>query len=150
MDQLDIALSYEWQPVFMRDKVEYLFPLGITPFMRAKYKEPAVFRWNIYQKTAGDKKLFHLGESQELCPRRLYGYISPGPTQQTNKKVKTMLEGHRRDGLNAGLDICLIHELKLGGDVLGRQALGDRYIRQLVLAAMTVELRKKGFTLLEI
>jgi hypothetical protein len=150
MDQLNISLSYEWQPVFMRDKVEYLFPLGITPFMRAKYKEPAVFRWNIYQKTSGDKKLFHLDDAQELCPRRLYGYINPGPTQQTTKKIKTILDGHVRDGLNVGLDICLIHELKFGDSVLGQQALGDRFMRQLVQAVMTVEHRKKGFTLLEI
>ncbi len=150
MEQLDIALLYEWQAVLMRDKVEYLFPLAITPFMRSKYKEPAVFRWNIYQKTPGDRKLFLLGEAQELCPRRLYGYTNPGPTQQSNKKVKTALQGHIRDGLNVSLDICIIHEIKFGDSVLGQQALGDRYMRQLIQAALTVEHRKKGYTLLEI
>jgi hypothetical protein len=150
MDQLDFTLAYEWQAVLMRDKVEYLFPLAITPYMRAKYKEPAVFRWNIYQKTAGDKKLFLLGESQELCPRRLYGYLNPGPTQQTNKRIKTLLEGQIREGFNVSLDICVIHEIKFGDSVLGQQALGDRYMRQLIQAAMMVEHRKKGYTLLEV
>jgi hypothetical protein len=150
MDQLDFALAYEWQAALMRDKVEYLFPLAITPYMRAKYKEPAIFRWNIYQKTAGDKKLFLLGETQELCPRRLYGYTNPGPTQQTNKRVKTLLEGQIRDGFNVSLDICVIHEIKFGDSILGQQALGDRYMRQLIQAAMMVEHRKKGYTLLEV
>jgi hypothetical protein len=150
MEQINIILSYEWQAVLLRDKVDYLFPLGITPFMRTKYKEPAVYRWNIYQKTPGDKKLFHIGEAQELCPRRLYGFLNPGPTQQTNKKIKAEFEGYIRDGLNVRLDICVLHELVFGETVLGKQALGDRYIRQLIQTALIVEHRKKGLTILEV
>jgi hypothetical protein len=150
MDQLNIVLAYEWQPVLLRDKVDYLFPMGVTPFMRARYKEPAVYRWNIFQKTSGDRKLVHIGEAQELCPRRIYGYLNPGPTQQTNKKIKTEFENYMRQSMSIGLDICVIQELTFGETVLGKQALNDKYIRQLIQTAMIIEHRKKGFTVLEV
>jgi hypothetical protein len=146
MNQVNISLAYEWQAILMREKVEYLFPLAITPFMRMRYKEPAVYRWNIYQKTTEDKKLVYIGEARELCPRRLYGYLNPGPTQESNKRIKAEFEGYLREGLNIRLDICNIQEITFCGSVLGKEALMDKYIRRLVVIAMIVEHRKRGFT----
>jgi hypothetical protein len=150
MEQLNLVLSYEWQAVFLRDKVEYSFPLAISPFMRARYKEPAVYRWIIYKKTAADKKLVYIGEAQELCPKRLYGYLNPGPSQQTNKRIKKEFEDYLRNGFNIKLDVCNIHEITFAGSVLGKEALVDNYIRRLIAAAMIFEHRKKGFTILDL
>ena len=150
MDELKIAISYEWQAILLREKVEYLFPLAITPFMRMRYKDPAVYRWNIYRKTAEDKKIVYIGEAQELCPKRLYGYLNPGPTQQTNKRIKAEFEVYLRDGLNIRLDICNIHGITFGDSVLGKESLVDKYIRRLIEAALVVEHRKRGFTVLDL
>jgi hypothetical protein len=149
MDQLQIRLTYEWQPVFLREKVEYLFPMDITPYMRAKYREPAVFLWNIYQKTPEDKKLVYIGDAQELCPKRLYGYLNPGPTQKTNQKINTEFRGYLREKLNIRLDICNIREICFNDSVLDRSALDDKYMRLVVVNAMTVDLKNKGYTVME-
>jgi hypothetical protein len=150
MDELKLALSYEWQSILMREKVEYMFPLTITPFMRMRYREPAVYRWIIYQRTAEDKKLVYIGEAQELCPKRLYGYLNPGPGQETNKRIKAEFEGYLREGLNIRLDICNIHGITFGDSILGRESLVDKYIRRLIVAAMVVEHRKRGFNVLDL
>jgi hypothetical protein len=56
MDQLQIDLKYRWFPVYLREKVDYLFPMAISPHMRLLYKGPAVFKWEVFQKIAGDKE----------------------------------------------------------------------------------------------
>jgi len=149
VDQIQIKISYEWQSVLLREKVEYLFPMDITPFMRSKYREPAVFRWDIYQKTPGDKKLVYIGDAQELCPKRLYGYLNPGPTQRTNQKINSEFRGYLREKLNIKLDICKISEIFYKTSVLGTSALDDKYMRLLIVNAMTIELKNKGFTVME-
>jgi hypothetical protein len=150
MDHLKISLSYEWQRVLLREKVEYSFPLAITPFMRMNYKGPAVYRFNIYQKTADDKKLVYIGEAEELCPRRLYGFLNPGPTQKINQKIKTEFEAFLKEGLTIRLDICNIHELKFGDSVFGKEAAADLYTRRMLEVMMIVEHRKRGFTVLDL
>jgi hypothetical protein len=149
MDQLQIKFTYEWQPVLLREKVDYLFPMAITPFMRAKYKEPAIFKWDIYQKAPGDKKLVYIGDAQELCPKRLYGYLNPGPTQKTNQKINTEFRGYLREKLNIKMDICYIREIVYRDIVMANSALDDKYMRLLLVNAMTIEHKNKGFTVME-
>ena len=97
MNQIQIGLAYEWESVLLRENTEYLFPMAISPFMRTRYKAPAVFKWDIYQKTPGDKKLVYIGEAPELCPRRLYGYLNPGATQLANKKINAEFRGYLKE-----------------------------------------------------
>lgn len=149
MEQLEIKLSYEWQPVFLREKVEYLFPMGITPYMRTRYREPAVYKWDIYQKTPGDKKLVYIGDAQELCPKRIYGYLNPGPTQKTNQKINTEFRGYLKEKLNIKLDICNIREIVYGNTTSGQTTLDDKFIRLLIVNAMIIQHKRNGFTVME-
>jgi hypothetical protein len=150
MHEIQIMLAYEWQAVYLRENVEYLFPMAISPYMRARYKAPAVFKWDIYQKTPGDKKLVYVGEAQELCPKRLYGYLNPGPTQLANKKVNTEFRGYLKDNLKIKLDICHIQELTFGGSTLDIRGFADKHIRRLVAEALIVEHGKRGFTVVDL
>lgn len=146
MNQLQINIAYEWQPVFLREKVEYLFPMAISPYMRSEYRGPAVFKWDIYQKTTGDKKLAYIGEAQELCPRRLYGYLNPGPTQEANKKVNAAFRGYLNEKLNIKLYVCRIQEIVFAGSVLTPEAIKDVHNRRMITEAMMFEHKKRGFT----
>ena len=148
MEHLKISISYSWQRVMLREKVEYAFPLAITPFMRLNYTGPAVYRFDIYQKTPGDKKLVYIGEAEELCPRRLYGYLHPGPAQKINLKLKTEFETYLKDGLSIKLDICVIQELTIGPRV-EKAVLSDLYTRRMIEAAIIVDHRINGFTVLD-
>jgi hypothetical protein len=149
MEVLQIKITYEWQPVLLREKVDYLFPMAITPFMRTKYKEPAIFKWDVYQKNPGDKKLVYIGDAQELCPKRLYGYLNPGPTQKTNQKINTEFRGYLKEKLSIGLHMCNIREIVYKDSVLGKEALDEKYMRLMIVNAMTLEHKNKGFTVIE-
>ncbi len=150
MTELQIKLTCEWQTVYLRENVEYLFPMAISPFMRAKYKVPAVFKWDIYQNTPGDKKLVYIGEAQELCPKRLYGYLNPGPTQLANKKVNDDFRRYLREKLKIGLEICQVKEIHLGDFVLEAGALAEKHVRRLVTEALIVEHTKRGITVVDL
>jgi len=150
MDQLQIEIKYEWQSVLVREKTDYLFPMAITPFMRSKYKEPAVFRWDIYQRTPLDKKLVYIGEAQELCPKRLYGYMNPGPGQESNKRVNTEFRGYLREKLNIKLDICRITEIRFGNSLMGNESLSDKYVRRFIVGTMILEHKNHGFTIADL
>jgi hypothetical protein len=150
MDRLQIEVSYEWQPVYLREKVEYQFPLAISPYMRTHYKVPAVFRWEIYQKVTGDKKIVYIGEAQELCPKRLYGYLNPGSTQLANKKVNADFRGYINDKLTVKLDICRLQSISFAGSVLGPDAIQDKYVRRLIVEAAILEHKKRGYTVIDL
>ena len=150
MNDLQIKLTYEWQAVYLRENVEYLFPMAISPFMRANYKVPAVFKWDIYQKTPGDKKLVYIGEAQELCPSRLYGYLNPGPTQLANKKVNDDFRRYLREKLKIGLEICQVKEIHFGDLVLNSGALTEKHVRRLVTEALIVAHTKRGITVADL
>ncbi len=150
MNELQIKLVYEWQAVYLRENVAYLFPMDISPFMRSKYKVPAVFKWDIYQKTPGDKKLVYIGEAQELCPKRLYGYLNPGPTQLANKKVNDDFRRYLREKLKIGLEICQVKEIRFGDFELDAGAFTEKHVRRLVTEALIVELAKRGITVVDL
>ena len=150
MNQLQIELTYEWETVLLRENVEYLFPMAVSPFMRTRYKEPAVFKWEIYQKTAGDKKLVYIGEAPELCPRRIYSYIHPGATQLANKKINAEFNAYLKENLKIKLDICRIQDMSFGAALLDMKAFADKHFRRLVVEAMIIEHQKRGYTVADL
>lgn len=150
MQNIQISLTSAWQPVYLRDGVEYQFPMAISPYMRSKYRIPAVFKWDIYQTRPGDKKLVYIGEAQELCPKRLYGYLNPGPTQLANKKVNTDFRGYLKEKLGIRLEICLVQEVRFGETLLKETSLNDKHIRRLISEALIVEHTQKGFTVVDL
>jgi hypothetical protein len=150
MPELQIKLTFEWQAVYLRENVDYIFPMAISPYMRTRYKLPAVFKWDIYQKTPGDKKLVYIGEAQELCPKRLYGYLNPGPTQVANKKVNTEFRDYLKEKLKIRLEIYQIQEFIFGKSIIDMNAFTDKHFRRLVSEALIVEHSRRGFTVMDL
>ena len=150
MDQLQIELKYRWYPVYLREKVEYLFPMAISPHMRLLYKGPAVFKWEVFQKITGDKKIVYIGEAQELCPKRLYGYLAPGPTQVANQKVNSEFRAYLKEKLSIRLDICEVAEFKLAGVETTQNPLNDKHNRRLLVEAMILDHQKKSYTVVDL
>ena len=150
MQVLQLRLTYEWQVVNLREYVDYLFPMAISPYMRTRYKLPAVFKWDIFQKTPGDKKLVYIGEAQELCPRRLYGYLNPGPTQLANKKVNSEFRDYLKQKLKIRLEIFQVQEINFGNSLLDMNAFADKHVRRMVSEALIVEHAKRGFTVMDL
>ena len=148
MNRLDIELTYEWQPVYVREKMEYFFPDVITPFMRTKYREPAVYKWEVSQTRPDEPKIIYIGEGQEFCPQRLYGYLNPGATQMNNKRVNTDFRGYLKEKRKISISICNVTRIMIGSYEMNEKGLQEKNVRQLIVEAMIFEHRKKGFTVL--
>jgi hypothetical protein len=145
MDHIKLNLAYRWQPVFLREKVEYLFPMAISPFMRAKYRAPAVFKWEVYQTIPGDRKIIYIGEAQELCPQRLYGYLSPSASQLANQKINAEFRVCLKDNFKIKLDICQLEKLDWNEKVMGQEALKDRDFRRFLVSLLIVQHKQTNY-----
>jgi hypothetical protein len=150
LETLQFECQYRWQPVLLREKVEYLFPMAISPYMRTLYKGPAVFRWLIFRGENDEKKTVYIGEAQELCPKRLYGYLNPSQTQVANQKVNADFRGFLKEKMTIRLDICDIVEFSLPGFLAGPALLNDKYVRRLLVAHQILAHRQKGYTVIDL
>ena len=150
MGKLKVEFAYQWKPVLMDRNKKYFFPERITPFMREKYKQPAIYRWDIFRKQREDEKLIYIGEAQELCPQRINGYLNPGPSQQTNNRIKKKFQYYVRKGFKIGLEILQFDKIKIEDFIFTNNHLSDKHIRRFVEELMIIIYQQKGFEILNL
>jgi len=56
MHNIKVKFTYQWIPILKEEGEEYYFPERITLFMRSNYKQPAIYRWNIFRNNSEDEK----------------------------------------------------------------------------------------------
>jgi hypothetical protein len=150
LETLRLDCQYSWKPAYLRERVEYFFPADISPFMRNQYKGPAVFRWLVSPKPGETMATVYIGEAQEMCPKRLYGYLNPAPTQAANKKVNTDFREYLKDKRTVRLDLLDVQEFLIGGLVTETLSLQDKYARRLLVAAQIIIHQKQGYTIVDL
>ncbi|HSW57542.1 MAG TPA: hypothetical protein VLH15_04020 [Dehalococcoidales bacterium] len=150
LQSLQIECQYQWKPACLREQVEYFFPMAISPYMRNQYNGPAVYRWEVFRKDSGDTKIVYIGEAQEMCPKRLYSYLNPGPTQVANRKVNTDFRGYLKEKLNIRLDLLDVVDFKMPGLIMHPGLLKDKYVRRLLAAAQIIEHKNKGYNVIDL
>jgi hypothetical protein len=133
-----------------REGAEYTFPMPITPYMRDRYRQPLVFKWEIYRRKPGDLKKAYIGEAQELCPKRLYSFLNPGKSQIAQQKINSEFRGYLKDKLNVGLFFCDVKSLKFDGDILDTDRFSSKWLRRLVVSALVLIDQKAGYTILDL
>ena len=104
-EKIKLDLSYTWEPVLSKEDQEYHYPMPISPYMKEHYHFPSIYRWDVYEQMPEDKKQIYIGEAQILCPQRIQGYLTPGPSQQINKRMKEKFQGFLKDGLKIRLEV---------------------------------------------
>ena len=153
MCDVELQFTYYWRPVLKNNSEEYeeyYFPEKITLFMKNNYKYPAIYRWNIFKNNPEDKKLIYIGETQELCPRRINGYLNPGSSQQTNKRIKEKFQNYLKDGYKIRLEILKFDNIKVGNFTLTNEDLQDKHVRCFLEELMIVVYKQKRFKILNL
>ena len=145
-----IEFAYQWKSILMEENKEYHFPEKITPFMTRTYKRPAIYRWNIFRKKPNDKKLIYIGVAQELCPKRINGYLKPGRSQQTNIRIKEKFQGYLGEGFKIGLEIFWFDNIKIGNFSLTNNDLNEKHVRRFIEELMVIIYKQKGFQILNL
>jgi len=134
-----------------RDKEKsYFFPERINLFMKEKYKIPVVYRWDVYKKVPEDKKLVYFGEAKTLCPQRINGYLNPGPSQQTNKRMKAMFLDYINEGYNVSLEKLEFDVITIGEFTFYQRDLENKHLRRFLEEVMAIYYQAKGFTILNL
>jgi len=146
---IEVKVTFEWEAVRSSETVEYEFPKPITEFMRQFYKKPMVYRW-IVELPDTDETLMYIGEAARLCPDRLSGYLTPGPTQQTNIRLNQQFHEFIAHGGRIRLEIlkmngAFVNDLDLTEEDLGRQD-----IRRLIERLLITLYRSQGVNLLNL
>ncbi len=145
-ETFEISIQYEWKPILSSTSQEYLFPDRITDFMKQKYSIPAIYRWILYREDRAGPCKMYIGSAKQLCPQRIRGYLNPGPTQKTNKRLNTIFNDHKNRGFKIGIDYLEFKELRVGS--LDFKDLDKRDVRLFLERAMISLYNKESYRLL--
>ena len=145
-NQIELTLTYEWEPVLLDQDKQYTFPNNITKFMRDKYNFSGIYRWVVEKET--NIQAIYIGEAS-LLPRRIYQYLNPGKSQQTNNYINHLFGGFiHEQGYNIKLEKLKIFSCELGDKKITENDLDDKNMRVLVEHLLLVYYENKGFDIL--
>lgn len=147
---IKVEFTYQWVPILKDKGKEYRFPEKITSFMKKNYRNPAIYRWNVFRNIPSDEKIIYIGEAQELCPRRINGYLNPGPSQQTNKRIKERFQRYLDKGFKIQLEILQFDNIKIEDFIFKNSDLKDKHVRRFLEELMVIIYRKKGYDILNL
>ncbi len=128
----------------------YLFPQPLTSYMKQEYKQPAIYRWNVFREEPGDEKLIYIGEAQKLCPQRINNYLNPGPSQQTSKRINREFQNYLKKGMKIRLEILRFGDVEIGDFVIAKDEVQEKHVRRFIEELMVVIFRKKGYRVLNL
>lgn len=145
---IEAVFAFEWEPLLRDANEHYFFPSPITGFMKKNYRRPVIYRWVIDY--GQDENLYYIGETTKLCPERLSGYLSPGPSQQTNIRLNRQFHESISSGAKVSMEL-----LKLNGSFLDDLEIQDadlkrQDVRRLIERLLIVLYRNRGLQILNL
>jgi len=130
----------------LSENERYLFPQEISKFMRDTYKHPAIYKWAI----ENDRKIesIYIGEAEKLCPRRIRGYLKPGPTQMTNIRLNSIFTDSLKNDKTVSLYYMMFSTFTINDKEISIDELKDKYIRRLLENLLIIEEKKQDVNIL--
>jgi hypothetical protein len=142
MTELNIKLDFNWEKVLSSQNEPYTFPNDLSDYMKKRYNLPAIYRWLVYH---GDKlESVYIGEAEILCPRRIYHYLHPGPSQMTNIRINELFTQLVNEGRKITLEILVFKEFVLDGKAVSISDLYKKTVRVFLEHLMMVHHENSG------
>lgn len=136
-----LKLEYQWQSlgeIYLDHKDRLKFP-DVTDMA-------AVYKLNIETKNG----LHHyIGETDNLR-RRVQGYRTPGPTQPTNKRLRTIMTDALIAHKIVSIDVLHMSQKQAGQSAEFAFGMGNKFVRRLFENAAILNSLKSGHTLLNL
>jgi hypothetical protein len=145
---MDVTFTHQWLTVDNGAK-PYFYGDEFAPGFRSSWAGPAVYRWNVYDSTPGDLRIAYVGETQKMSDR-LSGYKRPGPSQQTNLRLKAHFGQEVLAGRQVLLEVLMFSSLEINGLAITPADLTDKAARRLIESLAILLLRQDGFELLNV
>lgn len=143
---ITLTVDFEWKPVLENESIHYFFPNKITTYMRQQYRMPAIYRWVV----ESDKTIesVYIGETEELCPRRIYGYLNPGPSQMTNIHINNLFNDLIKKEKTIRLEHLVFSDFSFDGKKMTVQDLAKKNVRVLLENVMVTHQENDRITIL--
>ncbi|MCE9653557.1 MAG: hypothetical protein K8Q89_10995 [Nitrosarchaeum sp.] len=143
---INLTIDFEWNSVLENKSDQYVFPNIVTDYMRQKYRMPAIYRWIV--DSDGMIESIYIGETVELCPRRVYGYLNPGPSQMTNIRINNLFDELIKRGKIIRLEYLVFSDFLFDGKKITDQDLIKKNIRVLLENIMITHHENAGVVIL--
>jgi hypothetical protein len=137
---------FRWDEVITKNGEVYQFPQPITCLVK-EYSNPAVYRWRIIDSEGNE--FYYIGETQDLL-KRINGYLNPGPSQQTNKRIKASFLENIEVRNKIFLDVLRINQFVLNEVTFSPRNLKDKFFRKMIESMMIVFYASEGKKLLNL
>ena len=85
-----------------------------------------------------------------MCPQRINGYLNPGPSQQTNKRIKGKFQTYLDKGFKIRLEILQFDNIKIEDFTFIDNDLKDKHIRRFLEELMIIIYGQKGYKILNL
>lgn len=144
---MNILFQYDWIPVEIRPSQRYFFPGEINSYFRENWGGPAIYRWVVFEHEPGDLRHLYVGEAESL-PRRIYGYLNPGPTQRTNQRLKAAFEQQISRGRKVVLDVLNFDPFEIEGVAIAIGDLENKWVRRFLEGLFTMYYSRSGYSVL--
>jgi len=125
----------------------YTFQMEINPHFRLHWNKPAVYRWIILKQASADIQRLYIGEAEHL-PRRIYGYLHPGPSQRTNQRLKSEFEKEITTGNVIFLEVLNFTPFTIENITISQEDLHNKMVRRFLENLCTMYYSKAGYTVL--
>ena len=145
---MELMFAHQWSPA-KNGSTSYHYGESVSPDFKLMWAKPAVYRWNVFQSAPGDLKMAYVGEA-EILTRRIYHYSHPGPSQQTNLRLKAYFERQISEGHRVLLEVLDFEPFTLNGLVVSPADLTDKLVRRFVESLAGLWTKQDGFTLLNL
>jgi hypothetical protein len=134
-----VDFKFRWADVQIATGYNYRFSNPLSAFMKEQCCFPAVYRWHVWAPTVGPSALY-VGETDNLA-RRIQQYLSPGPRQATNLRLKAYFDEATEKGELVELQTLQFEALQINKLKVSMDALGDAHIRRLLESLILAEIQ---------
>jgi len=147
MTRTGINLEYTWVTIEAEPGVAYKYPDPVSVHIRKTWGGAAVYRWVVADPKDAQVTRVYIGEA-ELLPRRIYHYLKPGPSQQTNLRLAEEFKGEIAHGRIVLLQVLSFQPFDLCGVTVTMADLQKKAIRRLLESMMIASYLQSGYDLI--
>jgi hypothetical protein len=124
----ECRVSFEWIPFEYETGRRYAYGGPVPAKLNSRFAVPAVYRWVLFKNGQTEPYEIYFGETENLSSR-LNGYIHPGPTQQTNRRLKSHFENEIREGARCELQLLKFNPFRVNELLISQSSLSQEPIR---------------------
>ena len=119
-------------------------------FYEQAVREAAIYRWRICMNEKSGEESFYIGEAASLCPGRIKGYLKPGSSQETNKRMNALFQEYLARGSRMQLEVLEFIRITVDDFVLTPDDLCKKSVRRFLEQLLITYYTQKGYQLLNL